>query len=379
MTFKNISKIMNLSKYSYRPIAVFNRENVISKLEIWNNYLPFIKPYYAIKSLSERHMLNTVAYNNSNINIGFDVASMNEIKMVSNYNNSIILSNPIKSIEDIVEAKKNNIKYIVCDNVDECNKVLNIYPEAKIIWRIKSVETYSIIKFNYKFGASIEDTITMLNSDDDKYNKIRKNIVGLSFHVGSKCQNTNAHTETIQLIMQELYCYFIKNNIPLKIINIGGGFVNDNDIIQLNENIRYYTTNNIEYIAEPGRYFSSNSIDLFTKVLMVKEERNICHIYTNDSIYNTFSGKVYDKQDFNPLILSYKSNYNEKNTIRHKKCIIWGNTCDSTDIICENIDLQVPNIGDILYWRDIGSYSFANSCNNFNGFEKPILIDYDEV
>lgn len=373
MFFKNISKIINLSKHSYSPIAIFNKENVISKLNIWNKYLPNIKPYYAIKSFSDRHMLNTIAY--SNTNVGFDVASMNEIEMVKNYNNSIILSNPIKSNEDILNAKMNNIKYIVCDTVDECNKVLHIYPNTNIIWRIKSVETYSVIKFNYKFGASISETINLLNSNDENYIKIKKNIVGLSFHVGSKCQNTNAHIETIDLIMQELYNYFISNNIKLKIINIGGGFVNENDIIQLSETINYHILNNIKYIAEPGRYFSSNSVDLFTRIIMVKEEKNICHIYINDSIYNTFSGKVYDKQIFTPLLLM--NNKNNKN--KTMRCIIWGNTCDSNDVICENLNLQVPNIGDILYWKDIGAYSLESSSNNFNGFRKAILLDYDEI
>jgi ornithine decarboxylase len=382
MSFKNISKIINLSKYSYTPIAVFNKDNVISKLETWNKYLPNIKPYYAIKSFSDRHMLNTIAY--SNINVGFDVASMNEIQMVNKYKKSIILSNPIKSNEDILQAKVNNIKYIVCDDIDECNKVLNIYPEANIIWRIKSVESYSLIKFNYKFGASFEETINILNYDDDRYDNIKKKIVGLSFHVGSKCQNTKAHIQTIELIMQELYHYFIKNNIPLKIINIGGGFISDDDIIELSENINYYIANNIEYIAEPGRYLSSSSIDLFTRVIMVKEEKNICHIYINDSIYNSFSGKVYDRQEFKPLLLSDKLNKSinnkEINKLKSKKCIIWGNTCDSADVICENIYLDIiPSVGDILYWSEMGSYSLASSCNNFNGFEKAILIDYDEI
>lgn len=384
MIFKNISKIINLSKYSYSPIALFNRENVIHNLNIWNKYLPNIKPYYAIKSFSDKLILNTIAY--SNMNVGFDVASMNEIEMVNKYNNSIILSNPIKSNEDIMSAKINNIKYIVCDTIDECNKVLNIYPEANIIWRIKSVETYSIIKFNHKFGATINDTIKLLNSDDEKCIRIKKNIVGISFHVGSKCQNMNAHIQTIDLIMQDLYTYFISKNIKLKIINIGGGFMNENDIIELSNAINYYTVNNIEYIAEPGRYLSHNSIDLFTRIIMVKDEGSICHIYTNDSIYNTFSGKVYDKQTFNPLLLtnsnigdnnSDNNSDNRKKTI--KKCIIWGNTCDSGDIICENINMQVPNIGDILYWKNIGSYSLSSSCNNFNGFQKAILIDYDEL
>lgn len=371
---KNISKIINLAKYSYTPIAVFNKDTVISRINTWNKYLPYIKPYYAIKSFSDKHMLNTIAY--SNTNIGFDVASMNEIEMVKNYNNSIILSNPIKSQEDIIHAKINNIKYIVCDNIDECHKVLNIYPEANIIWRIKSVESYSVIKFNYKFGSSIEDTIKILISDDDKDIKIKKSIVGLSFHVGSKCQDTQAHIQTIQLIMQELYCYFISNNIKLKVINIGGGFVNENDIIELSENMPLYITNNIEYISEPGRYLSSNSIDLFTKIIMVKEERNICHIYTNDSIYNSFSGKVYDKQYFVPSLLSL----NTKIINKSKRCIIWGNTCDSSDIICEDVELEIiPSVGDILYWKNIGAYSLASSCNNFNGFERAILIDYDEI
>lgn len=369
--FKNISRLVQLSKYSYESLAVFNKQSVLSKLNIWNKYLPQITPYYAIKSLSDTHILNTIAHNNI-INVGFDVASKNEIELIKKYNRPAILSNPIKSIEDISYAKINNIKYIVCDNIEECNKTLSIYPDAQLIWRIKSIESFSLIKFNSKFGASIDNTINMFNSKDTHH--IKKNIVGLSFHVGSRCSTSNAHLDTIDVIIDELLNYLIINKINLKIINIGGGFVTDDDIINLGNSIKYYTINtinpikNIEYIAEPGRYFSSDCIDLYTKIIGIKDEKSICNIYVNDSIYNTFSGKVYDHQTFTPIPL-----YNNKEM---KKCIIWGNTCDGDDIICESVYLPKPSIGDVLYWKNMGAYSLSSSCDGFNGFKKSLTLDY---
>jgi ornithine decarboxylase len=368
--FKNISRLVQLSKYSYESIAVFNKQSVLSKLNVWNKYLPEITPYYAIKSLSDTHILNTIA-NNNIIDVGFDVASKNEIELIKKYNSPVILSNPIKSPEDISYAKINNIKYIVCDNIEDCNKTLSIYPDAHLIWRIKSIESYSLIKFNSKFGASIDDTINMLNSKNTDH--IKKNIVGLSFHVGSKCSSSNAHLHTINLIIDELLNYLIINKINLKIINIGGGFVTDDDIINLGNSIKYYTINNIkniEYIAEPGRYFSLDCIDLYTKIISIKEEKSVYNIYINDSIYNTFSGKVYDHQIFTPI-----PTYNNKEM---KKCIIWGNTCDGDDIICESVYLPKPSIGDVLYWKNIGAYSLASSCDGFNGFKKALIVDYND-
>jgi ornithine decarboxylase len=340
---------------SYRPVAVYKESAVEERIKFWNNKLPYITPYYAVKSFSHNSILRTMSANN----IGFDIASSNEIEKVKLYNKPIIFSHPIKPEDDIIHARENNIEYIVCDSADELSKVKRIHPTAKIIWRIKSIEKYSLIKFNTKFGASLDETEYVLSKDN--------NIIGISFHVGSKCSNMVAFKETLSLIYTNIYPMFKKYGKHLELIDIGGGFTNEMDILALNNEISDYKNldENVKFIAEPGRFFSSVSLKLYTKVIAVKEDRDKCDIYINDSIYNTFSGKVFDNQTYKPYCL-----YNGM----IKRCTIWGNTCDGNDVIIQNVIMNVPRVNDIILWDDIGAYTYDSCIDGFNGFNKPILM-----
>lgn len=340
---------------SYRPIIVYKESEVVKRINIWNKTLPYIKPYYAIKSFSHNYILTTM----SNHNIGFDVASNGEIDKVKLFNKPIIFSHPIKPVDDIIYAKENNIEYIVCDNISELLKVKHYYPCAKIIWRVQSIEKYSLIKFNAKFGSKLNETNYVLSNDF--------NIVGISFHVGSKCSNMTAFKETLFMIYNYIYPLFKKYNKKFELIDIGGGFNNEHDIFTLNNEIKEYKNldDSIKFVAEPGRFFSSVSLKLYTKVIAVKEDNTGCNIYINDSIYNTFSGKVFDNQTYKPICL-YRGII--------KKCTIWGNTCDSNDVIVQNTLMSVPKVNDIIFWDNIGAYTYDSCIDGFNGFKKPIII-----
>lgn len=355
----NGSPLVSIAKKMYRPVALFNSKKVVSRLNWWKEHLPSIQPYYAIKSYSDKCILEILSKHNI---AGFDVASREEISKVIRYNKPIILSHPFKSIEDIEHAKKTNVSKIVCNTLDEIEKVLKYYKEADIIWRVKSSEQYSQIKFNSKFGASLDDSIEAI--------KLVDNIKGISFHVGSKCSNMNAYTLTLNMIKNVLIPEFQNKNRKCELIDIGGGFNDENDIISLKEAIKDCDfLKNHMVIAEPGRYFSKNSLTLFTKVIAVKKDYDKYNIYINDSIYNSFSGKFYDHQEFNPIAL-----YNGE----LKNCCIWGNTCDSGDMIIDNVMLPLPKEGDVIQWDSMGAYSIASSVNGFNGFKKPkIFFDYD--
>lgn len=351
----NCQKHFSLALKSYRPVAVYKEFAVKERIQFWNKTVPYIKPYYAVKSFSHKFILNTLANNN----VGFDVASKGEIKKIKHFCNPIILSHPIKTEEDIIHAKKNKIEYIVCDHISELLKVKAIYPDAKIIWRVKSIEKYSVIKFNTKFGSTLEETKNILNENF--------NIVGISFHVGSKCSNMIAFKETFDLIFNNIHPLFKKYNKNFEVIDIGGGFNHENDIHSLDNQISEYIKidNDIKFIAEPGRFFSSISLKLYTKVISVKEEDDVCNIYINDSIYNTFSGKLFDNQEYKPFCL-----YNGK----IKRCTIWGNTCDGNDVIIKDELMPVPKVNDLLLWDNVGAYTYDSCVNGFNGYEKPIIV-----
>lgn len=354
----NFSKWVNLSKNSINSVAVFNTSSVHNSLYHWDKMLPKIQPFYAIKSFSHRFMLDSV--NSCKINTGFDVASSTEVKQVLNYKKPVIFSHPVKTTSEILFAKSKRIEFLVVDSMEEVEKIYKYYPSAKVIIRVKSSEKYSTIKFNCKFGADFNQVVDILSR--------RKllDIVGFSFHVGSKCGDMKAYTETLDEIINNYLplAEFYRHKIQL--VDIGGGFENFSDIEYLskisNKQINFLTEEkNIKCIAEPGRYLSKRSITLFTKITGVKFVNDTFHIYLNDSIYNSFSGKSFDHQKFKP-IPCYKRG-------ELVKCTIWGNTCDGEDKIIQDCFIPKPRVNDVIMWENMGSYSLSSSVNGFNGFE----------
>lgn len=352
-----MNNFIKIAKSSYTSIGVLNFDHLKNILNYWNKFIPYVQPYYAIKSFPNDKLLRFL----SNYDIGYDVASRDEISMVKKFNRPIIYANPVKSIDDIKYAKKNNVVNLVVDSVEECDKIKQIYPKSNIIIRVISDELFSQIKFNKKFGANSNDIINII--DYLKYYNM--NFSGYSFHVGSKCSNNIAYHNTITDILNLHYSIY---NIPPKIIDIGGGFENMEQIIELS-NYLHPIDKKIKLIAEPGRLFSNSILDLYTKVIGVRkrviDNMETNYISINDSIYHTLNGKIFDGQYFEPIPLY-------ENDIR-ERCIIFGNTCDSLDMIVDNI-LPVPKLNDIIMFKNVGAYSLASANGKFNGFSACNII-----
>lgn len=339
-------------------IMYSNKNNVLKKIHCWNKYMNYIKPYYAVKSNPEPSLINLLHENN----ISFDVASIKEINTVNKITNNIIYSNPCRSPIEISYAKKCNLKMLVVDSIDEINKIKDIYPTAEIIIRVKSHEEFSSITFNSKFGASENKVYDIINY---AY-KHKLNVVGFSYHVGSKCSDMNAHRLTIDTIISSYFPYLLKKIKPTyKIIDIGGGFINTNDIINFDKInsklVKNIINQGIKFIAEPGRYFCQDYFSLITTVKSIRHiKKNNYALSINDSIYHSFNGIVNDRQSYIPKLL--KMNKVESPIVN---CTVFGQTCDSGDIICSNVSMELPSVNDKLIFKNIGAYSMTK---DFNGF-----------
>jgi len=156
------------------------------------------------------------------------------------------------------------------------------------------------------------------------------------------------------------------------VIDIGRGFENESQLLELHNQLvnlnilERFAGKNITFIAEPGRLFSKGAIDVYTKVIALRETYidNILTLFItiNDSVYHSFQGKIFDHQVFEPKAL-YSSDSDEL-----VRCVIFGQTCDSIDIIVEDIMLPYPKLNDILLFQHMGAYSLASAEGRFNGF-----------
>lgn len=343
-----------INKINYKSITKYNTKELNNIIKEWFINIPYIKPYYAVNSLPNIKLIKYL----SKSGFGFDCVSKGEIKSVLKYSSDIIYTNPTKSIFDIKYALNKNINFMVIDSIEEIQKISELNKNIYYIIRIQADELYSQIKFNKKFGASyneVNDIIYYITS-----NKLK--LYGFSFHVGTKCSNMKAYKNTIDIILNSYLIDCYKNNIYPNVIDIGGGFEKTIQLKELNDELNdikeTLNNNNIHLIAEPGRLISNSVLKLYCNIIAIRE-KNIDGIKTllitiNDSIYNTFQGKIFDGQTYNPIPL-YE--VNNRDLVR---CIIYGQSCSSLDIICENILLPYPKLGDTLLFNNIGSYSLVS-------------------
>jgi diaminopimelate decarboxylase len=125
----------------------------------------------------------------------------------------------------------------------------------------------------------------------------------------------------------------------------------------------------IQFISEPGRFFSQRTHTLVLNVIGKKKiindkNENIIVYYLNDGVYNSFNCIFFDH--CKPIILPF----NERDGKLHKSKI-FGATCDSIDVISEEILLPELAIGEWVYVENFGAYTVAAS-SSFNGIQKPI-------
>jgi ornithine decarboxylase len=346
--------------------------DIIRQYNKWEELLPRIKPYYAIKCNPSPIIIELL----NKLGCNFDTASRNEILKVINLGvdpKNIIFANPCKPVDFIKFSRSNDIDLLVVDSEYELHKIKLYHPEAKILIRIKTDDSKSKCKFNIKFGLELEQVKPLLILS----NILAINIVGVSFHVGSGCQDANVYNKALS-DTKEVFKIAEDLNIKMDIIDIGGGFpgTNDNnitfeDIVSvINKSIDelfYDKLDRIKFIAEPGRYFVASSHTLVCSIINKKEyiendEKKYIY-YISDGLYGTFSGLMFDYAKVELLP------FNERNEKRYNS-IVFGPTCDSLDIVSKDCQLPSLAIGESIIIKNIGAYSIASG-TEFNGFPKP--------
>ncbi len=177
-----------------------------------------------------------------------------------------------------------------------------------------------------------------------------------------------------------------KYDYNMNILDIGGGFLPlDNDTIKfdtlanlINNTIQNEFINNnynINVIAEPGRFLVGTAITIYSTIIG-KKIKNDKHIYYIDNgVYGLFNCQMFDYQY--PLFDFYKINNNNDNNNNSYDSIIFGPTCDSLDLVRENIKLPNLNINDKLIFNNVGAYTIVSS-TFFNGLNNYDIYYHDD-
>ena len=367
--------ILPLHPYREDPFLIVDLGIISRQYQRWKRNFPTITPYYAIKCNPDKNILALL----NDLGCGFDVASKTEIATVLDLGvdpNRIIFANPCKYIQHVDYARNHNVDLLVVDSPAELHKIRFHHSEARILIRIKIDDSKSMCPFSTKFGVDMCDVKSLLLLAK----QLRLNVCGVSFHVGSNCQDETAYKSAIancKTVFQMAREPDV--GINMHILDIGGGFPagNKTDVVSfetiaktIHDSINEYfgeEKNQIQFIAEPGRYFVASSHTLICTIINRKDRREGGYIYyISDGAYGTFSGGVFDhaKYEFIPCTPRSSSHTRFPSTV-------FGPTCDSLDVVVKDYPLPLLDIGEKLMVRNIGAYSTASG-TEFNGFTTPL-------
>ncbi|XP_060654663.1 ornithine decarboxylase 1-like [Drosophila nasuta] len=362
-------------------LNICDLSSVERKFHLWQQHLPRIKPYYAVKCNDNPIIVQTLA----TLGAGFDCASKNELKLVLNCNvepERIIFANPCRPVSHLDYAREQHVLKGTVDNEFEVYKLHKHYPNSNLIVRFKCEAKAAQCPLGDKFGcdADIDASALMLLAK-----ALDLSVTGTSFHVGSGCSEYEAYERAIKKA-KNIFKFGELLGYDLKLLDIGGGFPGSDDeqfgkiAGIVNKAVeKHFPDERIEIIAEPGRFFVAAAYTLVCKIHAKREVRNAAGkldtvmYYLNDGVYGSFNCILYDHQ-----VVTAEHYLDDAENLPTFKSLIWGPSCDALDKISE--DLRLPNLnrGDLIGFPNMGAYTVPIA-SAFNGFPLPKTLYFKAI
>ena len=380
--FNTVNELVNLLKPDY-PVYCIRTEEINKSVKFFKENFPG-KILYAVKTNPHEKVIKHIIANGIK---DFDVASLNEIKLIKKINSEVNLHfmHTVKSKESISSAYFDyGVRSFSLDNKDELRKILEATNQAKdlkLFVRIAISNEHAEIDLSRKFGAHPSEALGLVRLCKEHSKKL-----GISFHVGSQCM----HKISFSKGLKEIENIIKKTKIIPDTINIGGGFpaiypdLKPEPLInymeEIKKGIRKLKLNKTpEIICEPGRAIVAESGSTIVKVILRKKQ----NLYLNDGTY----GSLFDAGVPNFVLPTRMITNGRVQSKKLTSFSFFGPTCDSLDYM-KGPFLLPNNIkeGDYIELGQLGAYGLTFR-TNFNGFysneiyevkDKPIMSLYEE-
>ncbi len=349
------------------PLLVLDCNVLRQQYRKLKNALPSVDHYFAIKALPNEMVINVLHKEGCN----FDIATQGEVKLLEKNRISAkktIHTHPIKRDIDIRSTLRFGCTTFVVDNEYELEKFVRYKERVGLLLRISFPNPNAVVNLSKKFGLAVNSVQEFLTKAD----KLGIHIKGLSFHVGSQSKLQQSHVDAINTCLEIITESRTKRDVPMSVLDIGGGFpINYDGIgIDIEEFCEPINTvindrpKNIRVIAEPGRYIVAPAMTCLTSVIGKAIRDGIPWYYLDDGVYNSFSGQIFDHAIY-PKISARKGDT--------RPSVLAGPTCDSIDVISENIELPELDIGDLIIAPMMGAYTSATA-TEFNSLPRTYII-----
>lgn len=365
--------------------------DIVSKFRQWKSLLPRVEPFYAVKCNQDSHVVRLLA----DLGVGFDCASKLEINQILEMGvdpSRIIYANPCKQSSFVKFAARKNVDLMTFDNEAELVKIKALFPHARLVLRILPTTQFKVqCELGNKFGCHPKNVETLLL----KAQELDLNVMGISFHVGSGAEEAEAFACAVKQA-HEAFEMAQAIGFDMQLLDVGGGFPGQESApitfkevaVVLNQALDQYfpSESNVRIIAEPGRFFVASAFTLAVNIIakkvvardlsdnngppdgrhnsqsLTQNDEPSYMYYVNDGVYGSFNSLMYDHAHVEPNVLKSKDSLFSSS--------VWGPTCDGLDCIMEECRLPKMEVGEWIYFPDMGAYTMAAG-STFNGMPRP--------
>jgi ornithine decarboxylase len=348
------------------PYLLVDQDVIREKAALMGKNIRNSRVFYAIKANADRQVLELL----NAMGMGFEIASEGELEMVASLGvepERIITSNTMKGPKFLESATQYGMRYFAFDSDDEVDKLARHAPGSSVYVRLSVPNEGSEWPLSKKFGVDMNDASELLVKARDR----GLNPAGVTFHVGSQCNNI-FNWDTATELARELWEEVDKRGIRLSMLNIGGGYpvrytkeVADIETIEkrIDDLIQKKFPRDTEVFIEPGRAVVGDA-GVFVATVTGRAKRGDENwLYIDVGV---FSGLM---ESVGGIKYAYVTGKGDKK----KKWILAGPSCDSFDVIEHDVELSEPEVGSRFLILSAGAYT-TSYASTFNGFSVPKTI-----
>ena len=349
-----------------KPFLLVDSNLIRNKARRFKATMPLVHPHYAVKANPDPRVLRTMIEEG----VGFEIASISELDLLLSLGvpaAEVYYSNPMKARAYLEYAASKGVEWYVLDSIEELRKIVSVKPDAKMYLRIDTPNIGSDWPLAGKFGTHATEIQPIINEAA----KLKADLAGVTFHVGSQCRNPQNWRVGIERA-KKVFADMRRVGLTPRLLNIGGGYPVRHvkpipSIEVIGEVVNAAIADlpkDIRIMAEPGRYLVSDTAYFVCRVVGTATRNGKRWMYWDAGM---FGGVIEVTEGLRYEILSDRTGHNIPWSIA-------GPTCDSVDILMHDEMLPADiQEGDFIYLPNAGAYTTAYA-SNFNGFPLPDVI-----
>ncbi len=266
------------------------------------------------------------------------------------------------------------MRVFVVDNPDEVRKFVPYAGKAELLLRVSFRSPGAVCDLSRKFGCDPENAVALARLAAELGIEVR----GLSFHVGSQAADAGKHVEAIEACAKLLAACAQgkarrvrharhRRRLPHRLHEARAG----------HRAVLRADPCGAREAAEAGAHHRGAG-QVYCWALRhrrglgdgARAARGTGGITWTMGLYGSYSGQIYDHARYpvEPL----------QDSAERLPSVLAGPTCDSIDVIAENLMLPELKAGDLIVGRAMGAYTWA-SASDFNFFPKATVVAVNET